>query len=289
MAGKGLRGIKQRIRSVNNIKQITKAMEMVSAAKLRRAQERIFAARPFARKMDEIMLRLLAVAGQWYEHPLQEIREPNRIAVIVMTADGGLCGAFNASVIRRAASLIAEHRDKEIGLIPVGRKGRDYFRKRGFKLAAEYLGLGKEPGIGKAREIAGTVMQAFLQGEVDEVYLVYTEFVSALQQKPVTVKLLPVTVDQSARAQVHGEYLFEPSGQELLDSLIPRLIETRIYRALLEARASEQGARMTAMGAATENAEEMIDLLNLTFNRARQAAITKELIEIVSGAEALKS
>jgi F-type H+-transporting ATPase subunit gamma len=283
-----MRDIKRRIRSAKSIGQITKAMEMVSAAKLRRAQERIFSARPFARKMEEIMMRLLSVAGDWYESPFLEKREVKRVSVAVITADRGLCGAYNAGVIRRAASLIGEQRGREFGVIPVGRKGRDFFRKRNYTLGREFLGLGEEPDVSDARDIAGTMMNAFLNGEVDEVYLVYTEFITTLQQKPVAVKLLPIEVDREAKAGVLGEYLYEPSEDAILDALVPRLLETSVYRALLEAKASEHGARMTAMGSATDNAEEMIGHLTLTFNRARQAAITTEIIEIVSGAEALE-
>jgi len=288
MAGRGMREIKRRIRSVKSSEQITRAMEMVSAAKLRRNQERIFSARPFARKMEEIMMRLLAVAGDWYQNPLLEKRDVKRVACIVITGDRGLCGAYNAGVIRRSVSLLKEQRGRETAVIPVGRKGRDFFRKRDFTLATEFLGLGEEPDVTDARNIAGTAITSFLSGEVDEVYLVYTEFVSALQQKPVTIKLLPVQVNKEARSGVLGEYIYEPSEDALLDALVPRLVETEVYRALLESKASEEGARMAAMGAATDNAQEIIQNLTLTYNRARQAAITTEIIEIVSGAEALR-
>ncbi|KNZ68411.1 ATP synthase F1 subunit gamma [Thermincola ferriacetica] len=278
------RDIRRRIKSVKSTQQITKAMKMVAAAKLRRAQERVIAARPFAGKIQEVLARL-AAANSGVSHPLLEVREPKSIGYVLITADRGLCGGYNANIIRMA------HRDlnnmQGASLITIGRKGRDYFRRRGFDIKSEFIGLGEDIPFATAKDIAQTLMDYYVKGVVDEVYLTFTEFVSAITQKPKTIKLLPVETPKEKEGTSQVDYIYEPAPDVLLGELLPKYVETTVYRALLEAKASEHGARMTAMGSATDNATEMIDKLTLSLNRARQAAITKEISEIVGGANAL--
>ncbi len=277
-----MRDIKRRIKSVKSTQQITKAMKMVAAAKLRRAQERVVQARPFAKELTETLGRLVAVAKD-AAHPLLEVREPKSIGYVVITADRGLAGGYNANLIRKANTEIKEL--GEVSLVTVGRKSRDFFRRIGRPIKSEFVGLGEDIDFSTAKEIANTVMNLYTSGEFDEVYLVYTEFVTALTQKPTTIKLLPVQTPEQSGPQL--DYIYEPSPEAVLNVLLPKYVETTLFRALLESKASEHGARMTAMGSATENAKEMIDKLTLSFNRARQAAITREISEIVGGAAAL--
>jgi len=263
--------------------KITKAMKMVAAAKLRRSQDAVTSARPYSRRINEVLGRL-ANASSDFSHPLLEKRETKNVGYIVITADKGLCGGYNTNVIKKSFAEVKTH--ESVSIVAVGRKGRDFYKRIGKDIKAEFVGLGDEIGYEKAQEIAKTVMGMYTEGVVDEVHLVYSEFVSALTQKPASQKILPVETPDSDKAQ--GEYIFEPSAEGILTNLIPSYIETSIYRALLEAKAGEQGARMTAMGSATDNAGEMIDKLTLSLNRARQAQITKELSEIVGGAAALE-
>ncbi len=282
-----VRDIKRRIRSIKNTQQITKAMEMVAAARLRRAQEKVLAARPYAREIMGIIGRLLPTISE-ITHPLLVPRERKRVGYVLMTSDRGLCGSFNGNVIRRAQLALAE--EKEGSLIVIGRKGRDYFRRRGYRLLAEFIALGDEPAVTQTREIARALIELY-QGEfVDELNLIHMEFISTGRQRPVVVKLLPVDTSIYGESQPEAmlDYEFEPDPQTLLGLLLPRFVESQVYRAVLEAKASEHAARMIAMGSATENAGDMIRDLTLTFNKARQAAITKELSEIVGGAEALR-
>ncbi len=286
----GMRDIKRRIRSIKSTQQITKAMKMVAAAKLRKSQEKVVAARPYANKLRQVMERLVAGAAG-LQHPLLEVRPRQRVGFVVLTADRGLCGGYNANIIRLTEQALREEA-AETALVPVGRKGRDYIRRRRYQMVQEYTDLGDNPNFIQAREIARRVMQLYQEGVFDEVNLVYTEFLSAIRQQPTMVRLLPIQpppdpgADQPAADS--AEYIYEPSPAGVLATLLPRYVETQLYRALLEAKASEHGARMTAMGSASDNAAEMIDKLTLSFNRARQAAITKEILEVVSGAEALK-
>lgn len=298
----GMRDIKRRIRSIKSTQQITKAMKMVAAAKLRRAQEKVMQARPYANRIQGVLSRLV-VAAQDVSHPLLETREVKHIGYCVITADRGLCGGYNANIIRKVNAEI-KHRD-DVSLVCVGRKSRDFFRRVGKKIEAEYVGLGEDISFSTAQEIAGKIMALYQEGVFDEVQLVFTEFVSALTQRPVQMQLLPIPA-QAAMDGVQGAsdgpanqaagqgdkgpqamYLFEPSPEGVLNDLLPKYVVNQVYRALLEAKASEHGARMTAMGSATDNAKEMIDKLTLSFNRARQAAITKEISEVVGGAAAL--
>ena len=282
-----LRDIKRRIRSIKSTQQITKAMEMVAAARLRRVQAKVVAARPYAREIQGMIKRLLPAISE-ITHPLLVPRKSHRVGYVVMTSDRGLCGAFNGHVLRRAQMLLAQ--EQEYGLIILGRKGRDFFRRRRYRLLAEFIALGDDPTVAQTREIAQAILDLYEKNLVDEINLVYMEFISTGRQRPVVARLLPVeppTVDE-ADQELISDYFFEPEPEAVLDMLLPRFIIGQIYNAMLESKASEQAARMIAMGAASENAVEMIDQLTLSFNKARQAAITEELSEIVGGADALK-
>jgi len=285
-----LRDIRKRIASVRSTQQITKAMKMVAAAKFRRAQENILAVRPYATKMLEVLSRLAARTSA-EAHPLLARRESRRVEVVVFTSDRGLCGAFNVNIIQKAERFLEDQKGKieEIALSFVGRKGRDYFRKRKVLIRREYVNfLGKVDYLFASR-IGQELVQAYSEERTDGIYLLYSEFRSAIQQRVILEKILPVTPSSPPEfGPAAVEYLYEPPESEILDKLLPMYVEVQVYRALLEALASEYGARMTAMENATNNAAEMIEKLTLVYNKARQGAITKELIEIVSGAEALK-
>jgi F-type H+-transporting ATPase subunit gamma len=283
-----LKAIRKRISSIRNTQQITKAMKMVSAAKLRRAQEAVVGARPYAEKMSALLQNLSSrVAPE--AHPLLHRREEKLIDLILLTADRGLCGGYNANLIRAAERFTrANTPGKQVSLILVGRKGVDYFRRRRVE-AVERFNIGSAPPESLAAELAQKAIERFLKGESDATYVLYSRFRSALSQVPTTESLLPVAPEAASSEGQPAEYLFEPGIQELLSSLLPKVVEVAIYHALLEAVASEHGARMTAMDSATTNAAEIMNHLTLQMNRARQAVITKELLEIVSTAEALKS
>jgi F-type H+-transporting ATPase subunit gamma len=279
--------IRRRIRSVKNTQQITKAMKMVSAAKLRRAQERVMSARPYAQKILSV-LNSLVTRSEGQTHPLLEDRGGERIQVVVITADKGLCGAFNSNIIKAAQNFIGEHRHRQLTLNCVGRKGRDFFRKGSLPLAHEAVNIFARLDYSHAKQISATLMEEFSNKEVDAVYLVYNEFKSVIQQRIVVEQLLPIQkLAASEEASLIG-YIYEQPAGEIFGSLIPKHVEVQVYRALLESAAAEHGARMTAMDAATNNAVDLIDSLTLTMNRARQAGITKEIIEIVGGAAALE-
>ena len=296
-----LRDIRKRITSVRSTQQITKAMKMVATAKLRRAQENILANRPYAAKMLEV-LRSLAARTSPDAHPLLYRREPKRIELVLFTADRGLCGAFNMNLISRAERFLEEEKAAENLILSfIGRKGRDYFRKKKITIRQEYVNLFGKMDYPLAARIGGELVESYVAGRVDAIYLVYSEFKSAMQQRVVLEKILPLASDVLREGKEKGtpspeasdipaavDYIYEPSEVEILGKILPMYVEVQIYRALLESLASEFGARMTAMENATNNAAEMIDKLTLVYNKARQAAITRELIEIVSGAEALK-
>ena len=277
--------IRRRIRSVKNTQQLTKAMKTVSAAKLRRAQDRVFSARPYADQLKRV-LGNLTVRIENVSHPLLEVRAEERILLVVVTADRGLCGAFNANILRAATVFLRDHLPQKVTLATVGRKGRDFFRRRGIPIRVEFVNIFSKLDYGHARDISETIIQLYSQAEIDAVYIVYNEFKSVIQQRIVVEKVLPLSrVDlQPAAAQL--DYIFEQPPQEIFDRLLPRYVEVQIYRALLESAAAEHGARMASMETATRNAGEMIDMLTLNMNRIRQAAITKEIIEVVSGAGA---
>ncbi len=277
--------IRRRIRSVKSTQQITKAMKMVSAAKLRRAQEAMFAARPYARKMLEV-LNSLASRANPEAHPLLQDRGHGRVLLVVVTGDKGLCGAFNANIIRTAARFVAEQPPGRVELALVGRKGRDFFRRRAIKVRTEQVGVFAALRYATARDLAAQLIDAFTRAEVDQVFLVYNEFKSVIQQRIVIDRLLPIERHALRPQESHLDHLYEPSPAEIFSRILPKHVEVQVWRALLESAAAEHGARMTAMDAATNNATEMIERLTLHMNKVRQAAITKEIIEVVSGAGA---
>lgn len=287
-----LKDIRKRIRSVKNTQQITKAMKMVAAAKLRRAQDAIMAARPFAEKMDEVLLGI-SERVDISAHPLLQRREnPRRVELIVLTSDRGLAGGFNSNVIRRVQRFMIENADKyeSIELRTLGRKANEFFRRRNAPIVKDYSGVFTHMHFGVANDIAQEIAQRYLTGEIDGAFLVYNEFVSAISQRVQVVEMLPMAPPSPTAEEpaIPVEYLYEPERSKVLEMLLPRVLATKMWRAMLESVASEHGARMSAMDSATSNASDMIARLTLEYNRTRQAGITTELMEIVSGAEALK-
>jgi len=281
-----LRDVKQRIRSVKNTEQMTKAMKLVSASKLRKAQAAIQTARPYAHKMRDVMNHLVARCNKDL-HPLLDNRTGNRVLLVVITADRGLCGAFNSNIVKMTQELIKENTDREISLFIAGKKGLDFFQNRPYKIQDKYLGWTKDFEYLKAVEIGDMLAQLFIENKTDRIYMVYNEFKSIMQQEVIREQLLPIVSEEAGDDQL-TDYIFEPDEETILEDLLKRYMTTQIYRAFLESSASEHGARMTAMDSASRNAKEMIGQLTLFYNRTRQAHITKELIEIVNGAEALK-
>jgi len=286
--------IRRRIRSVKNTQQITKAMKMVSAARLRRAQERILNARPYANRMLAVLNSLVTRAqeSEFSEedgktHPLLAERGDDRIELVVITGDRGLCGGFNTNIIKTAQTFLEEHPGKQLDLELVGRKARDYFRRRRWKIHHEYINIFSRLKYEHAQQIARTIIEEYSKSELDAVYLLYNEFKSVIQQRIVVERLLPIAKLEGLDSENQTDYIYEETPQVIFSDLLPKHVEVQVYRALLESAAAEHAARLTAMDSATNNAAEMIDSLTLYMNRARQAAITKELIEIVSGAAAL--
>ena len=285
--------IARRIRSVRNTGKITKAMELVAASRLRRAQARIEGLRPYADRLQQLTVEVAAVTSRAYGQPLLEKREVKGVAVLALTADRGLAGAFNANVIRRSLAVAGEHRGqgREVHWLAVGRKGGSSLRFRGQEIEASYTGITDRPKYSDARAIAERAAELYTEGEVDLVVMVYNRFVSALTQALETVEVLPVPEEVLTGQEVElieGAYLEEPDRSEILARLLPTYVEVTIYRALLESTASEHGSRMTAMGNASENASNLIDSLTLEMNRARQAEITQQILEVVAGADALE-
>lgn len=281
--------LKRRIRSIRNTMQVTRAMKMVSAARLRRAQDRIIAARPYARRMLAV-LRSVARRASHDAHPLLQERDIRRADVIVISSDRGLCGSFNANIIKTAASFVDSQKGRDVRIHPIGRKARDYFRRRAYELGREWNDVLRNLDYATAAEIGHFVIDRYTDSEVDAVYLVYNEFKSAIAQTPVVERLLPIA-DHEFEAQgpvAVEDYLYEPDAQSLFDRVLPEHVEIQVFRALLESAAAEHAARMSAMESATSNASELIDTLTLRMNRVRQASITTELIEVVSGAQALR-
>jgi F-type H+-transporting ATPase subunit gamma len=283
-----LKDIRKRIASVKSTQQITKAMKMVAAAKLRRAQDNITQARPYADKMREV-IGSLSVRVNPDHHPLLIRREVKKREILMITSDRGLCGGYNQNVIREVTNLLKQkEEDVEVQLNVIGRKGLDYFKRRNYPIRREYRNILGDIDYKVAAEVGKEIVAAYESGEFDELVVVYNRFRSAISQVVTAQKLLPIEPVELPENAVITEYIYEPSEEAILSQLLPRYIEVQIFRAMLEALASEYGARMTAMESATNNASEMIDRLTLEMNRARQAAITKELMEIVGGAEALK-
>ena len=289
--------IRRRIKSVKNTQQITKAMKMVSAAKLRRAQDRVVTARPFANKMAEVLGELAKRTDEDFHHPLLDLRGDQRYLLVLITADKGLCGAFNTNLTKAAQAFIRENSDKTIEIMAIGRKGRDFFRNRHATIAGEYIGLTGKGRVefSEALDVARDIIKTYTDDTgIDKVFLIYNEFKSVLSQRVVLEQLLPVSRAKEEEPEVKSQqpvtlvdYIYEQPPEEMFSRLLPRLIETQIFRALLESVASEHGARMTAMDSASKNASELIESLTLNMNRIRQAAITNEIIEVVSGAAAL--
>ncbi|HJU93614.1 MAG TPA: ATP synthase F1 subunit gamma [Pyrinomonadaceae bacterium] len=289
--------IRRRIKSVKNTQQITKAMKMVSAAKLRRAQDRVVTARPFANKMSEVLGELAKRTSEDFHHPLLDLRGDQRYLLVLVTADKGLCGAFNTNLTKAGQAFLRDNSDKTIELIAIGRKGRDFFRNRRAVIAGEFLGITGKGRVefSEALDIARHIIKLYTEDTgIDKVFLVYNEFKSVLSQRVVLEQLLPVSRAKAEEPDAKSQqpvtlvdYIYEQPPEEMFGKLLPRLIETQIFRALLESVASEHGARMTAMDSASKNASELIESLTLNMNRVRQAAITNEIIEVVSGAAAL--
>lgn len=280
--------IRRRIRSVKNMQQITKAMKMVSAAKLRRAQERALASRPYSNIMGRVLANIaLATAGsdEVADLPLLQVREEKRVQLIVVSSDTGLAGAFNSNLLRAAQRFIDERDRAGLRIETIGRKGRDYFKRRNFALSGEHIGIVEKPNIENAREIAHKMIDLYGNAEIDAVYLVVNEFKSVMAPHLVTRKILPVELPEGGGEQI--DYIYEQPPRELLSVLLPRYVEVSIYRAMLESLSAYHAARMTAMDAASSNAGDVIQSLTLNLNRVRQASITREIIEIVSGAAAL--
>jgi len=292
-----VRDFRTRIRSVKSTQQITRAMKLVAASRLRRSQERVVTARPYARKMAEV-LASLATRADPAQHPLLARRPEKRVVVVVMTSDKGLCGSFNTNILDRARRLLDSLRgDREVRVDIVGKKARDWFRRRDYPTRRVLLDIFKSVTLEHAKDIASDLMRGFVAAEFDAVTLVYNEFKSAIQQRVVVETLLPIPraalagpggQEPAASLAPELDYIYEPGAEEIYAALLPKHVEVQVYRALLESSAAEHGARMAAMDNATRNAGEMISTLTLQMNKIRQAAITKEILEVVSGAEALK-
>ena len=282
-----LQHIKRKITSVKSTQKITKAMKMVAAAKLKRAQDRILGARPYAKKMSEVLQRLTVNVARDI-HPLLVKRECKRIEVLVVTSDRGLCGGFNGNILRKASGFISEKEGShEISLALVGRKSKEFFEKKGYQKREAWVNIFDRLSYQYAQDIAANLIENFIKGTFDELYIVHSEFKSALQQRVVIERLLPIGAIGTDDLATQKEYIYEPSIERIFQVLLPKYIEVQVFNVLLESVASELGARMTAMDAASRNASEMISRLTLAFNKTRQAAITKELMDIVGGAEAL--
>ena len=286
-----LRDLRRRTKSVKNTQQITSAMKMVSAAKLRRAQDAILSARPFAKKMLEV-LNSLATRADAEAHPLLRAREPNNVDVIVISADKGLCGSFNANIMKKAEDFLGNVDSDTLDLQLVGKKSRDYFKRRAYNIRHEFVDIFRDLTYDTAGSVARPIIERYSNEEseerVDAVYLIYNEFKNVMQQDVVVEQLLPIQKLEFETPEEEIDYIYEPTAAEIYDAVIPRHVEYQVWHALLESAAAEHAARMTAMENASKNASELIDQLTLTMNKVRQATITREILEIVSGAEAIK-
>jgi len=290
-----LRAVRRKISAVKNIQKITQAMRIVAANKLRKVQDRVAASRPYAHKMRELLGHVVPhVPAELVEaNPLLQARAGHRIGLVLMTSDRGLCGSYNHNVIRLATSFMQQHPEADFELVTIGRKGGDYFAKRGYALTQRFRQITEDSPFSEVQVITQAIVGLYTRPDnpVDEVRIVYTQFLSAMQQRAVVAKFLPIEPPEGTGVEEKVgelEYLFEPEARRLIEILLPRFVDNQVYQYLLEAVASEHAARMTAMTAATDNAGELLENLTLQFNKARQASITKELLEVVSGAEALK-
>lgn len=286
-----LQDIKKRIRAVESTKQITKAMEMVAAARLRRAQQQIESYRPYALKMQEMLTNLSEASGE-VEHPYFNVREVKRAILVLFTSDRGLCGSFNSNLIRKAVQWLKDHKDENPALVLVGKRGWDYFKRRDVEVLAHYQDFGGKMDLGKVRQITSELSEMFIANEVDRINFVYMAFLSMSSFRISEMQFLPIQSDFAESEESRGparEYIFEPGPEEIYKRLLPNYALVQTQMALAESLASEHGTRMIAMGMATKNAGEMIDHLTLVRNKARQASITTELLDIVGGAEALNN
>lgn len=283
------RQIRSRIRTAKNIQKITYAMKMVAAARLRRAQDAVAAARPYSEKIREVMQSLGSNASG-ISHPLMRRVDgaPQAIGIVLVTGDRGLCGAYNSSVIKKAFEIARPLGPDRVRFVCIGKKGASFFRRRGYKIVGEHPVPATGISFAEAQALSRAARELFEQGEIDALYLCYTQFISAMTQRPQALKILPLQPVEGSTAPSSKSYIFEPDADEILASLLPRYVDTQVYQAVVESVASEHGARMTSMSSATDNAGKMISNLTLSLNRARQATITKEIAEIVGGAEALK-
>jgi F-type H+-transporting ATPase subunit gamma len=283
-----LRDIRRRIKSVQGTQQITKAMEMVAAAKLRKAQSRVESARPYASKMQS-MLENLTKAASSFVHPLFETREVKKVALVIISSDRGLCGSYNGNIIRAADEFLKKYEREKIVLVTIGKKGYVHYSKRPWEIRLKYLGLGGNIILSQVKGITNDLVNLFLSGEVDEIYFLYTKFFSAMTYRVTLEKFLNIESPQEKEGKKgYLEFIFEPNAEKIFSSLLPNYCMTKVQMALAESFASEHGSRMISMGAATKNAEEMIEHLTLVRNKLRQASITKEMLEITTSAEALK-
>lgn len=288
-----LKEVRNRIQSVKSTQQITKAMKMVSAAKLRRAQDAIIQMRPYAQKLQEMLGNILSVSEGDINMSLAAVRPVEKVLVIIITSDRGLCGGYNSNLIKLARQVIKEKYGSvsakgNAALMPLGKKGYEHFSKNKFKVIDQYWNIFSDLNFEKVANAAKLVMDMFAKGDVDAVELVYSEFKNAATQKFTVEQFLPVKKTEKKKGEVKADFIFEPDKNTLIEELMPKILNTQLYKAILDAHASEHGARMTAMDKATENAEELLKSLKISYNRARQAAITTELTEIVSGAAALQ-
>lgn len=279
------RDIRRRIGAVSNIKQITRAMQFVAASKLRRAQEATLASRPYSEKIDEVLADLAAVLGA-EDHPLLADREDGKRLIILITTDRGLAGPLNTNTVRFAAREITEHQG-DLAVVTVGRKGRDAMRRARVPIEAHFAGFGDRPSFSDVIPLARLVTDDFLSGDYGRIEMIFSRFISTLAQKPVKDQLLPIDYGQDTAQGIPGnQFLFEPNPASVLEQLLPRYVATRLFQAVLESKASEESSRMVAMKNATENAEDLIEDLTLSYNKVRQSNITREMIEIASGARA---
>ncbi len=282
-----LRDIRRRIKGVKNIRQVTRAMNMIAAARLRRAQTKAESARPYAERIAEILQDVVASSGGAVRHPLMAKREVRRIALVLVTADRGLCGAFNAGIIREAQRFYREQ-TVPVDIITVGRKGRDYFQRIGANVVQHFAQPSRDVRLEEVGTVAKRIIADYGASQYDQVFLAYAKFVSVLKSQPVVLQLLPLVQQAVSDKPAGASFDFEPNAEELLNTLLPQYVEVLVYRSLVESLASEQAARMVAMKAATDSASDMITGLTRQYNNARQASITKQLLEVVSGADALE-
>lgn len=284
-----MRDIRRRIKSVTSTQQITKAMKMVSAAKLRKAQTSLVAARPYAQKVQEVMDHLLGGEAEYGNALITPRVQVKKVCYVVLGADRGLCGGYNSQLLRLAESEVSAQKEA-CGLLLIGKKARDFFRGKPYEIMAHHVNIGDNPSMAQAMALSNYIMDQYLSGEVDEVHFIYSEFISTMVQEPRVAQVLPIPASEQVKGEagLHDLYIFEPAEEEILNVVLPQYVQSTVYRMMLEAKAGEHAARMTSMSAATDNAYEIIDKLTLSLNRARQAAITTEISEIVGGAAALE-